>query len=77
MIIMQRAYTVIDACESWRVCCAVVACAGPLVAAVEAQASAAMTTLSYMQSVGFTANGTVINTQFRYVGMAVCVCLIV
>jgi hypothetical protein len=40
--------------------------AGPLVAAIDAQASAAFTTLSFIQSVGFLPDGSVVNQRFDY-----------
>jgi hypothetical protein len=40
--------------------------AGPLMAAVDAQAMAAFTTLSFIQNVGFDNTGKVINSQFTY-----------
>jgi hypothetical protein len=39
---------------------------GPLIAVVEAQAQAALSTVNYIKSVGFDADGKVVNVSFRY-----------
>ncbi|MBK8196577.1 MAG: DUF2589 domain-containing protein [Lewinellaceae bacterium] len=39
---------------------------GPLIAVVEAQAQAALSTVNYIKSVGFDADGKVVNVSFNY-----------